>query len=223
MLVTALQVTTLLFALPIYARLTHHRITRWEWSWAALLTIALAVLIVIGDPQAGHSRGSVTTWTVAAAIMAPALVVCVLAARIWPDRPLAAALLATVTGALWGLFAVLAKGFVEELGAGVGALLRAPELYAWILTGLAALVFQQSAFRAGALTASMPTMIVAEPVVGSVLGATVLGEVLGAHGPEMLGLAAAAVLVVVATVALARGQAATVTARSGRDVPMRQA
>jgi hypothetical protein len=66
----------------------------------------------------------------------------------------------------------------------------------------------------------MPTMIVTEPVVASVLGVTVLGETLGAHGPEMLGLAAAAVLVIVATVALARGQAATMTARTGRDVPV---
>jgi drug/metabolite transporter (DMT)-like permease len=218
MLVTALQVTALLFALPIYARITHHRITRWEWMWAALLTIALAVFIIVGDPQAGHSRGSLTAWAVVAGVMTPALVLCVLAARIWPDRPLAAALLAVVTGSLWALFAVLAKGVVEALTAGVGPLLRAPELYALILAALIATVFQQSSYRAGALTASMPTMIVIEPVVASVLGVTVLGETLGAHGPGLLGLPAAAVLVIVATVALARGQAATMTARAGRDV-----
>jgi drug/metabolite transporter (DMT)-like permease len=218
MLVTALQVTALLFALPIYARITHHRITRWEWMWAALLTISLAVLIIVGDPQAGHSRGSLTAWTVVAGVMTLALISCVLAARIWPDRPLAAALLAAVTGSLWALFAVLAKGVIEALAAGVGPLLRAPELYALLLAALIAIVFQQSSYRAGALTASMPTMIVTEPVVASVLGVTVLGETLGAQGPEMLGLAAAAVLVIVATVALARGQAATMTARTGRDV-----
>src|SRR5215469_9876601 len=37
MLVTALQVTSLLFALPIYARLVRKRVTRWEWMWAVVL------------------------------------------------------------------------------------------------------------------------------------------------------------------------------------------
>ena len=37
LLVQALLVTSLLFALPINARLTHRRVTRWEWIWAALL------------------------------------------------------------------------------------------------------------------------------------------------------------------------------------------
>ena len=51
MLVTALQVTALLFALPIYARLTSHRVTRWEWIWAIVLAGALAVVIIVGDPD----------------------------------------------------------------------------------------------------------------------------------------------------------------------------
>src|ERR1700746_3370487 len=37
MLVTALQVTVLLFALPINARITRHRVTPWEWIWALAL------------------------------------------------------------------------------------------------------------------------------------------------------------------------------------------
>ncbi len=37
LLVQALLVTSLLFALPMSARLSHRRVTRWEWMWAALL------------------------------------------------------------------------------------------------------------------------------------------------------------------------------------------
>ena len=44
-LVMSLQVTALLFALPIYMRLAHHRMTRWEWMWA----VALAVFVTVGD------------------------------------------------------------------------------------------------------------------------------------------------------------------------------
>ena len=47
MLVTALQVTALLFALPIYAYLTKVRVTGREWAWAVLLAAALAVVAVV--------------------------------------------------------------------------------------------------------------------------------------------------------------------------------
>ena len=72
--------------------------------------------------------------------------------------------------------------------------------------------------RAGALTASFPTVVAAKPLVGGVLGVTVLGERLHADGTGWLVLATGAALVMVATVALARGEAATVGAGAGRDV-----
>ena len=218
MLVTALQVTALLFALPIYARLTHHRVTRWEWIWAVLLAVALAVFVMVGNPQSGHSRGSVRTWIVVAAVTGPLLVLCVLAARMWPGRPPSAVLLAVVAGSSLAVFAVLTKGVVDALGGGLATLLRAPELYLWIPIALAGMIFQQSSFRAGALTASMPTVIVAEPVLASVLGVVVLGETLETKGPKMVALAAAVLVVIGATWALARGKAATLAARTGRDV-----
>ena len=56
MLVTALQVTVLLFALPINARITHHRVTAWEWIWAALLAGAVAVIVAVGNPAADQQR-----------------------------------------------------------------------------------------------------------------------------------------------------------------------
>ena len=216
-LVTALQVTALLFALPIYARVTHHRVTRWEWTWAVLLAVALAVFVVVGEPKAAHSRGTLTAWMVVAAVMVPLLVLCVLGARLRHGRPVAAVLLAVVAGSSLAVLVVLTKGVVDTFGEGVGTVLRTPELYAWFPMALAGMIFQQSAFRAGALTASMPTLTVAEPVVAAALGVTVLGESLDSHGPRMFALAAAAMMVIVATWALARGKAATMAAGTGQD------
>ncbi|MBV9350851.1 MAG: DMT family transporter [Mycobacterium sp.] len=218
MLVTSLQVTALLFALPIYARLSNHRVTRSEWMWAALLAIALAVLVTVGDPDAGRSRGSLMMWLVVIAVLGPTLVLCVLGARIWSGGPAAPVLLAVVAGTSLAVFAVLTKGVVEVVGGGVGALLRAPEFYAWIAAALAGMIFQQSAFRAGALTASMPTVTVAKPVVASALGVIVLGETINADGAEIFWLIVGLAVVIMATVALARGEAATVAAGSGRDL-----
>ena len=214
-MVTALQVTALLFALPVYARITRRRVTRWEWTWAVLLAGALTVLVTVGDPDAGAARGSLQSWIVVALIMGPALVFCVLGARIWSGW-FAAMLLAVVAGSSLALFAVLTKGVVEAGEGGVGALLRAPELYAWLAVALAGMVFQQASFRAGALTASLPTMTLAKPVVGWILGITVLSETLRVDDEKLFVLVAAVIVMIVSTVALARGEAATMEAVNKR-------
>jgi drug/metabolite transporter (DMT)-like permease len=143
---------------------------------------------------------------VVVAVIGPALVLCLLGARIW-SGPIRAVLLGLVSGSLWGLLAVLTKGVVDRLGDGIWAVLRTPELYAWVLVAIAATVWQQSSFQAGTLTASLPTLTVAEPVVGSVLGVVVLGESLKTNDVGRLALVLAVVVMVVATVALARGAA----------------
>ena len=216
-LVQALQVTALLFALPVYAWLTKKGLTRREWGWAVLLAAAVAVFVTVGEPAAGYQRASLQTWAVVAVMIGPAMVFCVLAARIW-SGPVAAVLLAVVSASLWALFAVFTKAIVDVVDGGLWALLRTPELYGWLLVAVLGTVFQQSSFRASSLTASLPTMTVTEPLVASVLGVTVLGETLDADGLEFIALAAAVAVVVVATTALARGEAATMVAGDGRQL-----
>jgi hypothetical protein len=43
--------------------------------------------------------------------------------------------------------------------------MRTPELYAWVIVAIAGTAWQQVSFRAGSMTASLPTMTLAEPVV----------------------------------------------------------
>jgi drug/metabolite transporter (DMT)-like permease len=216
MLVTGLQVTALLFALPIYAWLTRRGVSRWDWLWAALLAGALAVVVVVGDPTENKDRASWEVWMVVAVVMVPLLVACVLAARIFAGRPIAAVLLAVVAGSSLAVFAVLTKGLVEVLeNHGFTGVLRAPELLPWLVATLVGMIFQQSAFRAGALTASMPTMIVAKPLVATVLGVLVLGETIQAGGVENVAVFIGVVVAIVATAALARGEAATIAAEAG--------
>lgn len=207
LLVQALLVTSLLFALPINARLTGRRVTRWEWLWAALLAGAVAVIVTVGNPTAGQARASWETWAAVAAVLVPALVICVVAARV-ASKTAGAVLLALVSGALWGVFAVLLKGVVDRLDDGLVALLQMPELYVLGVVAVAGTAWQQASFRSGALTASLPTMTVAEPVVGSALGVVVLGETMRPGDAGWLTLIVAAAVMVVATAALARGEAA---------------
>jgi drug/metabolite transporter (DMT)-like permease len=206
-LVQALSVTSLLFALIISATVNHRRITRWQGIWAVLLVAAVTVVVTVGNPQAGTPRGSLQTWTIVAAVMGPGLILCVIGARKFSGS-VSALLLGLMSGSLWGVFSVLTKGVVDQLGHGILPLLRTPELYVWGVLGIAATAWEQSAFRAGPLTASLPAVTVAEPIVGSVLGVTVLGETLSTTAVSMVALGVSVAVMIAATVALAHSQAA---------------
>ena len=206
LLVQALLVTSLLFALPINARLHHRRLTRWEGTWAALLAASVAVIVTVGNPTAGSPRASLATWVVVVAVLGAVIVACVVGARL-ATGSLPAVLLAVVSGSLWGVFAVLTKGVVQLLGEGVGPLLRSPELYGWALAALAGTAYQQSSFRAGAMTASLPAMAISEPIVASVLSVVLLGETMRPGDAGWLLLTAAIVATAVSVAALARGEA----------------
>src|SRR5579875_515401 len=101
LLVQALLVSSLPFALLVSARLSRRAVTRWEWVWAALLAAGVAVIVTVGNPQAGQSRATWETWAWVAAVLGPALVACVIGARMIGGR-VAAVLLAVVSGSLWG-------------------------------------------------------------------------------------------------------------------------
>jgi drug/metabolite transporter (DMT)-like permease len=206
-LVQALSVNSLLFALVISAIVNHRRITRWQGIWAVLLVAAVAVVVTVGNPQAGNPRGSLQTWGIVAAVMGPGLILCVIGARKFSGS-VSAMLLGVMSGSLWGLFTVLTKGVVDQLGHGIPALLRMPEVYVWAVLGIAATAWEQSAFRAGPLTASLPAVTVAEPIVGSVLGVTVLGETLRTNNVGVVALSVSVAVMIAATVALAHSQAA---------------
>jgi len=211
-LVQALVMLSLLFALPINARFLHRRVTGGEWVWAGLLTAAVIVIVAVGNPQAGRSSAPLSTWAAVSAVLGPMLVACVVAGRIRGGAT-AAGLFAFVAGCLWGVFAVLTKEVVGRLGETGWAVTRTPELYAWVLAVLGGLAWGQAAFRAGPLTASMPMLQVSQPVVAAVLGVVVLHEKLNTSRVGVLALAAAAVVMVAAIFKLARVDAVAIRER----------
>jgi drug/metabolite transporter (DMT)-like permease len=203
LLVQPLHMLALLFALPINARLLHRMVSRQEWIWGGLLTAAVVLFIIVGNPGAGRSSVSPQTWTVVALVLGPLLLGCVVAAWIW-DGVIAAVLLAFVSGSCWGIFAVLTKEVVHLLGDSGWAVMRTPELFAWLLVAAGGFASGQSAFGKGPLTASMPILQVSQPVVAAVLGVVVLGETLNTGRFAVIVLAVTGLVMVAAICALAR-------------------
>jgi drug/metabolite transporter (DMT)-like permease len=207
-LVQPLLVSALLFALPMSARLAGRRVTRGEWLWAGVLTTGLAVFVLLARPGRSDHTASLTVATVVGVVCAVIIVGCVvLAVKIggWQR----ATLLGVAVGVLFGVVAVVTKIVMHILDQrGAMSLLATPAPYALVVLGVVATLLQQSAFHAGALHATVPTMLVLEPVVAVFLGAIVLGEELEAGRYEAIALTAAIVAMTAATVALGRDEGA---------------
>lgn len=207
LLIQPLLVSSLLFALPLGARLCHQRISASQWGWAALLTAALALFVLVGQPREGHHRPPVPAWTLALVVSVPLLIVCVTAARRAAGRA-RAMLLGVAVAVLLGMIAVLTKICTHRFAVGGWhALLSVPAPYLLVALAVAATLVQNSAFHAGALQASVPIMLVGEPVVAVALGIAVLGEHLAVRGATTPELAVAVWAMAAAAVALSRSQA----------------
>lgn len=208
LLVQPILVSALLFALPLSARLAHRRVTRAEWAWAVLLTVALAVFVVLAKASPGDYEASLSTSAVVAVVCTAAVLACVIVAtRIigWAR----AVLLAVAVGVLFGVVAVLTKLVMHLLThEGVVAVLTTPVLYLLAVLGVVAVLLQQSSFHAGSLQTSVPTMLVLEPLVAVGLGAVVLGEHLDVGRWDAVALVVATMAMVAGTIALGRDEGA---------------
>lgn len=208
LLVQPLLVSSLLFVLPLGARFSHQHVQARDWYWALTLTVALTVFVLVGQPREGHYRPPVPAWSVALAASVPVVIVCVLAARRTSGR-LRAMLLATAVAVLLGMIAVLTKVSTHRFAThGLYGLLTVPAPYLLVALAITVTVLQQSAFHAGALQASVPIMLVGEPVVAVALGVVILGEHLVVRGAGALILAVAVAAMTAATIALGRDSGA---------------
>ena len=208
LLVQPLLVSALLFALPLSARMAGRRVTRGEWLWAGLLTTSLAVFVLLARPGPPARAASIPVTTIVGAVCVVIILGCiVLAVRIggWQR----AVLLAVSVGVLFGVVAVVTRVVMRIADErGLLSLLATPAPYALVVFGVFATLLQQSAFHAGALQTSVPTMLVLEPVVAVFLGALLLGEELEAGRYEAIALAVAIAAMTAATVALGRDEGA---------------
>lgn len=205
-LVEPILVLSLVFALPVAAWLSHRRISVAEFMSTGAVTAGLALFLGVARPGLGHPDASGAAWTVLTIVIVLGCGTVALGAR-HGTPPRAAVLLGAGSGMAFGYVAALTERTGHLLDAGVLHTLTTWVPYAMVVGAIVALLLTQSAFHAGALRLSLPTLTVAQPLVAVAIGLGFFGEHIETRGPapvvEVLGLA----LTVFGVFALARSPA----------------
>jgi drug/metabolite transporter (DMT)-like permease len=195
-IVQPLQVTSVVFALPLGARFTGQRIGRREVAGAVAVTAGLAAFVGLSNPSGGRADAPFHDWAVAGAVCGG--VALVLAAVGFGRRPgLKAALLGTASGILFGLVAALTKATVDRLDDGIVAFLFDWHLYALVGVTIPAFWLTQASLQTGSLAPAIATAMSFDPVTSLMLGLFLFDERL-THSPARRVILAAALLVALA-------------------------
>lgn len=195
-LVVVQSVTTLslVFALPLGARLTGQVISRRVVAGAAAVVVGIVLFLSVGSPKGGTTTPAASEWWSACLTTLVLVGGAALAGRRRTGAP-RALLFGVAAGFGFGLQTAVTKEFVTVVGHGLAAILGSWTIYVLIISAVSGFVLQQSALKTGVLAPALASNNAVTLFAGVILGISVFGETL-AHGdgrlvPAVLGLAAA--------------------------------
>jgi drug/metabolite transporter (DMT)-like permease len=202
--VQPLLATTVVFALPIGAKVTGHRTSRRELAAAVVVAAGLATFLALADPGGGRTDATALGWTIVGACALPVCGALVLLSR-GRAPALKASLLGVATGVLWAVSAGLTKAVVDHLDQGIVHLLADWHVYALIAVGWASLALAQASLQAGALAPAVATQATMDPIASVAIGTLAFHESLpgGAVAAAGAGVALAVMLAGLAVLAAA--------------------
>lgn len=200
--VQPLLIASVVFALPLGARLTGQRVSRRDVGAALLVTVALAAFLLVANPSGGRGDAPARAWLVAGAALGGASALLALLARGLPPKA-RATLLGAGAGLLFALSAALTKAVGDHVRHEALAVLADWRVYALALVGYASMTLNQLALATGALAPAIATSTALDPVVSVMLGIALFDETLatttvgavvalGALGAALAGIAALA-------------------------------
>jgi drug/metabolite transporter (DMT)-like permease len=193
--VQPLLATSVVFALPLSARLEHKPVSRPEILAALAVTAGLGAFLVLADPEGGVENASAVAWIVSFAVAAVICGALVVAAR--GRAPVhRAAMLGTAAGVLFALSAALTKSTVEQLDEGVLTVFEHWHVYALIVVGYVSMTLSQASLQTGALAAAVATQMSLDPVASLFLGTLAFEETIhDSTAAAVAALAAFAVMI----------------------------
>jgi drug/metabolite transporter (DMT)-like permease len=167
--VQPLLATTVVFSLPLGAKLGGRHVVRRDMVAALAVTVGLAIFLVVADPTGGREDATTAAWIVSFGVTAAVCAALSLAARgRAPARR--AGLVGAAAGILFGLTAALTKATVEQVDDGLLTLFTDWHLYALLVVGYVATSLSQSSLQTGALAPSVATQMSLDPIASLLLG-----------------------------------------------------
>lgn len=199
-------------------------LARRDWIAIAAMTGGVIGLLALLDPQPGSGRPiPALLWILGSAATIGAIAAFAVAGRAHPAPAARASLLGVASGLAYGLTAAYTKGMTDQFAAGgITAVLTTWEFYACATSGVAAAFLLENAYQAGPLTASQPGITLVDPVISTLWGVVVFGELVSrgavlAFTPIPLLAVAAGVLLLSKSPILHATQARSAESGSGRD------
>jgi drug/metabolite transporter (DMT)-like permease len=167
--------TTIVFALPLGARLSAQRITRRDVAAALVVTVGLGLFLLLSDPGGGRKEAPVGEWVVAGgAVIGAAAALTV--AGLSRSGAIRAALLGTAAGLLFGLVSALTKETVEVLDQEGLGMFGEWQVYALGAVGFCGMTLTQMALQTGILPPAVATSSIFNPALSVLLGLTLFEE-----------------------------------------------
>ncbi len=200
--VQPLIVTELIFIPPVAAVISKIRVSRRDWMWILVVSLALVVFLAVGQPTEGNSQSSTTRWIIAVGAMLIAFAICMIVGRGLSATP-RAAVLGIATGIINALFVVAAKGAFGNPEMPLLAVLIALAIFG--ATG--GVAFATYAFRSGPITVSSAAMIVVNPIVATAAAMFLFDVQITRTPVALMIIAASVVAVALGIVQLSRSQA----------------
>lgn len=176
-LVEPLLSANLLFAFVIASALSDRRVRWHEVGGAALLIMALAAFLVVGNPRSAHDPDPSRGWSITALVIVVAAVVILIVVAKKQQFIAEAVLLSAGAGLLYGLQdAATRQSLLRIDHDGIARVLTSPWAYLVVGAAITGLLLSQSAFKLGSLSHSLPPLTAAEPLVGIALGVGLLAD-----------------------------------------------
>ena len=169
--------TSLLFALPLSAAWRRERLTSRDWTGAVAVCMGLGLLLGVGQPSVGKPTMPQSQWLLVTLAAWGAALTCVAVAKRASASAPRAALIGAASGILAGLQDALTHYSLHEMSVhGPLSQLLTWQVTVQLAAGIYSIVLMQSAYKAGPLTAGLPTIAVGEPVIGMLIGVIALSE-----------------------------------------------
>ena len=206
-LVEPLLVLSLLVSFPLRDLLSRRRPSGGEMLSAGITALGLAGFLAASQPGPGIHDTSIAVWLLVTLLIATVVVGTLAAAQSSKHRGL---FVAAASGTAFGYMAAMVAATWERASAGITHVFSSPDPYAIVVGGGVAIVLMQSAFHAGELALSLPTLTVTQPIVAMVIGLGAFGETVNTSATSLVIEAVGLLAMIAGVFALVRsGQQAT--------------